>query len=468
VQLATSTLRKPLSSVGDGGCGSPDPRASVHKPPPIALEPDILGRFIRDMRALGHVGEEKAGRLVYLSVTSRLLDKIVSVVLKGPSAAGKSATVDRVLKFFPDEAIVPLSGMSERFLVYDDRPIAHRMLVLHEAAGMSGEYATYLIRTLLSEGCLRHGTVESTPEGLKPVVVEREGPAGLITSTTQVNLHAENETRLLSIPVDDTRDHTAAVMRAIARGNGRPVEMRDWHQLQYWLADGERRVSVPFAEHLSDLIPPLAVRLRRDFGSLLGLVRAHALLHRATRGTDEHGQVVATLDDYAGVRELVDDLISDGIGAQVTEATRETVEAVADITGGDGDARATNAQLAARLGLDRSAVGRRVRKAVEQGYLVNEEDRPRKPTRLKLGDPLPDDQVILPTRETILHVLGTEAHGSGHPYTPSDVDDDDDVWPPPPVELENDIPCPDPDRCEYRVRHPNGPWTCDHNHPKAA
>ncbi len=57
--------------------------------------------------------------------------------------------------------------MSERFLVYDDRPIAHRMLVLHEAAGMSGEYSSYLIRTLVSEGCLRPGTVESTPEGLK-------------------------------------------------------------------------------------------------------------------------------------------------------------------------------------------------------------------------------------------------------------------------------------------------------------
>jgi hypothetical protein len=160
----------------------------------LAFAADILASLIEALKKLGHVGEERACKLVYLSATSRHLDKIVSLVAKGPSAAGKSATIDRVLSFFPAEAIVSLSGMSEKFLVYDDRPIKHRMLVLHEAAGMSSEYATYLIRTLLSEGCLRHGTVESTTEGLKPAVVEREGPAGLITSTTQVNLHAENET----------------------------------------------------------------------------------------------------------------------------------------------------------------------------------------------------------------------------------------------------------------------------------
>ena len=208
--------------------------------------------------------------------------------------------------------------MSEKFLVYDDQPIKHKMLVLHEAAGMSSEFATYLIRTLLSEGCLRHGTVESTPDGLKPVTVVREGPAGLITSTTQVEPAIKRTRRAWSaVPIDDTRAQTAAVMNAIASGNGRRIDMASWHQLQYWLTDGERRVEIPFATELAELIPPIAVRLRRDFGSVLGLVRAHALLHRANRSTDDDGRIVATLEDYAAVRELVDDLISDGIGAQV-------------------------------------------------------------------------------------------------------------------------------------------------------
>jgi Domain of unknown function (DUF3854) len=418
VALSTGTPPEP-PSMSVAPSGGSEQRAQVHKAPELAYEPDLLDRFIRDLRRLGHIGEETASKLVYLSATSRLLTQIVSIVLKGPSAAGKSATVDRALRFFPDEAIVSLSGMSERFLVYDDRPIKHRMLILHEAAGMSGEYATYLIRTLLSEGCLRHGTVESTPEGLRPMMIVREGPAGLITSTTQVNLHAENETRLLSIPVDDTREHTKAVMGAIARNNGLAVDMSDWHTLQYWLADGERRVEVPFAEKLADLIPPLTVRLRRDFGSLLALVRAHALLHRATREIDEHKGVIATVDDYAAVRELVVDVISDGIGAQVTKATRETVEAVADIVA-SGDQYATNAQLAERLEIDRSAVYRRVTKAISQGYLLNDEDRPRKPTKLKIGEPLPGDQVILPERECVAGLCTCASH-SDPPHTPTDI-----------------------------------------------
>lgn len=415
--VALSAGKPPQATpVGAGEDQAVEQRPRREEPPQLAFEAEILDRFVLEMRGLGHVGEERASKLVYLAATSRLLEKIVSLVLKGPSAAGKSATVDRVLRFFPDEATVPLSGMSERFLVYDDRPIAHRMLVLHEAAGMSGEYSTYLIRTLLSEGCLRHGTVESTPDGLKPVMVVREGPAGLITSTTQVTLHPENETRLLTINVDDTEQHTAAVMQAIAAGAGRPVDMAEWHELQYWLADGPRGVVVPFAMALAEAIPPIATRLRRDFGLLLALIRAHALLHRATRPLDKRGQVVATIGDYAVVRDLVVDLISDTIGAQVSVATRETVNAVAEILG-SGKQYASNAQLVDTLNVDKSAVSRRVRVAVEKGYLRNDEDRRGKPSKLALGDPLPEDREILPTVDALAECCSVDV-GSGDPHTP--------------------------------------------------
>jgi hypothetical protein len=284
---------------------------------------------------------------------------------------------------------------------------------------MSGEYATYLIRTLLSEGCLRHGTVESTPEGLKPMMVVREGPAGLITTTTQVNLHAENETRLISVPVDDTRDHTAAVMKAIASRNGRTVDMAEWHELQFWLADGDRRVEVPFAERLAHLIPPVAVRLRRDFKSL-ALVQAHALLHRANRDVGDNG-IVATIDDYDAVRDLVLGVISEGLNATVSAAIRETVEAIAEITAGDDGLRASNAQLEKRLKIDRSAVYRRVAKAITQGYVINDEDRPRKPTRLRLAESLPEDEVILPERACVAGLCTCALHsGEGHTPPTSD------------------------------------------------
>lgn len=56
----------------------------------LARQPDILDCFVTALNARGHVGEEQAAKLVYLVLTSRLLDKPSSAVIKGPSSAGKS------------------------------------------------------------------------------------------------------------------------------------------------------------------------------------------------------------------------------------------------------------------------------------------------------------------------------------------------------------------------------------------
>ena len=45
--------------------------------------------------------------------------------------------------------------MSEKALLYSKEPLSHRFLVIYEAAGISGDFAEYLVRTLLSEGHLR-------------------------------------------------------------------------------------------------------------------------------------------------------------------------------------------------------------------------------------------------------------------------------------------------------------------------
>ena len=130
------------------------------------------------MRRVGHVGEGRATKLIFLAVTSRLLNKVVSVAMKGPSAAGKSAAVERVLKFFPAEAYYSLTGMSERALAYSKEPLEHRVLVVYEMAGMTGDWASYLVRLLLSEGCVRYETVEKTAEGMEPSSSSAGSPRG--------------------------------------------------------------------------------------------------------------------------------------------------------------------------------------------------------------------------------------------------------------------------------------------------
>jgi hypothetical protein len=152
----------------------------------LAEEQGILGRFAEALASSGVAGEARIAKLLYLAVTSRLLQRPVSIALKGPSSGGKSYLVERVLSLVPQSAYYALTAMSERTLAYSEEPIKHRFLVIYEAAGMSGEFATYLMRSLLSEGCVRYETVEKTSEGLKPRLIEREGPTGLIVTTTSV------------------------------------------------------------------------------------------------------------------------------------------------------------------------------------------------------------------------------------------------------------------------------------------
>jgi DNA-binding transcriptional ArsR family regulator len=282
---------------------------------------------------------------------------------------------------------------------------------------MSGEFATYLIRSLLSEGKVRYETVEKTSEGMKPRLIEREGPTGLIVTTTAVKLHQENETRLLSLTVTDTQDQTRAVMAALAEEvDEAAADLATWLALQVWLEGAEHRVSIPYAMILADLIPPVAVRLRRDFGALLNLIRAHALLHQATRERDGEGRIVATIEeDYAGVRELVADLVSEGIEVTVPETVRETVEAVKRLRDDSKGEPVTVAELARELKLDRSAVSRRVRNAKDRGYLRDLEENLRKPSRLVLGDDLPDDLQILPKPDDVRAGMQKRALSNARP-----------------------------------------------------
>jgi MarR family protein len=142
------------------------------------------------------------------------------------------------------------------------------------------------------------------------------------------------------------------------------------------------------------------VRLRRDFGAVLNLVKAHAILHQASREKDSDGRIVATLDDYAVVRELVAAIVSEGIEATVPKTMRETVEAVKTLSVDHPDGVSVTA-LCTRLKLDKSSMSRRATAAVDRGYLRNQEDRKGRPARLLLADPIPAELEVLPTVEVL-------------------------------------------------------------------
>jgi hypothetical protein len=88
----------------------------------------------------------------------------------------------------------------------------------------------------------------------------------------------------------------------------------------------------------------------------------------------------------------VADVFAEGIEAMVPATVRETVDAVAALKKDD----ISLGELAAKLRLDKSVTSRRLREAIDRGYLVNLETRRGRPARIVLGDPMPEMVKLLP------------------------------------------------------------------------
>jgi hypothetical protein len=281
-------------------------------------------------------GEERNARLLYLIGTSRLLPKTMHAAIKGTSAGGKSEIRKRMLEFFPPEAVVSFTSLSEKFLIYYEGDFKHKILSMGEAVATDEQdFQDYLLRELISEGQLRHSTVQKIGNEIVSMTIEKDGPVSFMVTTTKNQLHPENETRMLSLEINDSEAQTKAVLKKVAQveginQSGAVIDYKPWQDYQRWLEAGERRVIVPFAATMADLIPPASVRLRRDVGQVIRAIKSHALMHRADRDRDEDGQIVANAVDYILVRELMNDILAEGSGLAVNPAIVQTTTAVID------------------------------------------------------------------------------------------------------------------------------------------
>lgn len=128
-----------MRGVPDDGAGDADGEDGEW--PRLAIETNILDRFVETQAARRVIADPRVMRLVYLCLTSRFLDRPMSMAIKGASSVGKSYAVQQTLPFFPERAYHALSSMSERALAYDTEPLQHRILILYEAApGWAGSW----------------------------------------------------------------------------------------------------------------------------------------------------------------------------------------------------------------------------------------------------------------------------------------------------------------------------------------
>jgi hypothetical protein len=392
----------------------PDPSTLWQACEVIAQDPNLLDKVAAALRAQGLIGERRNALLLYLAMTSRLQERPVSCIVKGPSSGGKSFLIKMVISLIPPSAYVDYTSISAKFLVYSDADLRHRVVVLYEAGGIAEGVGAYIMRSLLSEGRLHIGTVEKEGDGDNSAQVAREivteGPTMLVTSTTRASLDGELETRALTLTVLDTPTQTRAIVRGIAQaqaGQSRAtVDLAPFHALQEWLAvAGEQRVRVPWAAVLAEHVPVAAIRMRRDISKLFGLIAACALLYQAQRPREPDGAIVATLDDYALIRDLLAESFAAAQQEGLTGAQREAVETVTALCT-DPKVAAVGVslrQVAEALKLDKSAVSRRLANPIATGYVrdltVDEHGKHRngKPAAYIPGDLMPPPEDALPT-----------------------------------------------------------------------
>jgi hypothetical protein len=381
----------------------------------IIESPDIFQAAAEAMRRRGFVGDDWQVELLYAIFTSRLLARPMCAFIKAPSSSGKSWLLNRALELFPPEAYEIKSGFSPKAIAYGRSDLRHKILVVQESSGLNGREGNMLVRTLISEGCIRWEVAGRQREGFGTREVVRPGPIAFVMTTTHNNLHGEDETRALSILLDDTPRHTRQVIQTIASRFAGQLslngdDLAPWHAYQRWLAAGPREVMVPFSAALAILFHGRMNRSKRDFEQLLTAIAVSALMHQTRRKRDGDGRVIARIADYANARRFLDKPLNVASGAIIPKGVRETVEVLLEHCKGDiPDWRhwreapgLTLQDLAMRLGaIDKSSANRRVARAKELGLIADLGRGPGFPSRLVVVRPLPDDWDVLPAPDYV-------------------------------------------------------------------
>ena len=369
---------------------------------------DVLSLLSERLRDCGFVGDTGHGELIYLALNTRFFERLCSVVIKGNSSGGKSYLVNTVLKFVPASAYEDLSGMSEKALIYWDAYLRHKHLVIQERAGLGGDRGHPFLRMLLSEGRLCYVVTErdgNGPYGTREIT--KEGPTGLLTTTTQTMMNSEDESRLLSVQIDESQEQLRRVLiaqAAEAAGDEsyRDVDLEAWHWFGEWLALGPHKVLVPFATRIAKALPATSLRLKRDFPQLLALIKAHALIHQANRECDCAGNIIANLDDYAAVAPRLDGVFARAAQSELPQRIVNTYHAVCELQHANDNCPVSITDIARHMGVSMSTASRNVGDACALGYLKNFSRSGGYEGQVVIAKPLPIDETYLPTVEELL------------------------------------------------------------------
>jgi len=296
-------------------------------------DPQLLDRISDDLSTCGLVGEHTNKLVTYLATVSRKLSKPLAVMVQSSSAAGKSALMEAVLAFVPEEERVSYSAMTGQSLFYmGETDLKGKVLAIAEEEG--AERASYALKLLQSEGKLSIASTGKDPSSGRLVTHEYhvEGPSAILLTTTAIDLDEEFLNRCIVLAVDESREQTRAIhelqrTERTLEGLERRLAREDLLKLHRNAQRLLRPLHVvnPFAEQLTFLDD--TTRTRRDHEKYLALIDAVALVHqhqREVRTGSVRGRPVEYIEATLSDITIANRLASEALGRTLDELPPQT------------------------------------------------------------------------------------------------------------------------------------------------
>jgi hypothetical protein len=272
----------------------------------LLRDPDLFGRIVDDMTAMGYVGEDLNKQLVYLAASSRKLDDPISVLILSQSAAGKSYLVETVRRLIPEEDVVAVTSLSDQALNYID-DLTHKFLILGEA--VHGEIIEHQIREMLSGKELSRLVTIKDPETgkMQSRVVRTPVIVSSVLSGTNHAQNPENASRYFVVNADESRVQTERIherqrqkysLERLATAQGAAANIVRTHQAAQRLLS-KRQIVNDFAPLIG--FPTSLMRSRRDHDRFLDLIACVCYLRQYQKKAEKTGNleyIRCDLEDY--------------------------------------------------------------------------------------------------------------------------------------------------------------------------
>lgn len=299
----------------------------------LLQDPELFRRIVQDFERIGIIGEETNKLVGYLAAVSRKMDDPLAVLIQSNSAAGKSALMDAILEFVPEEDLEHFTAMTGQSLYYmAESSLAHKILAIAEVMG--AERAGYAIKMLQSEGKISIACTVKDPESgeLRTKKHEVEGPVAILMTTTEASIDEELQNRAIVLTISEDRAQTRAIHEAQRRGQ----------TLEGMFARQDRAKTIRLHRNAQRLLKPvlivnpfagrltfqdLKLRTRRDHAKYLALIRSITLLHqyqRPLKTVERHGKPLAYIEVTLSDLEIANRLAGEVLGRSLDELAPQT------------------------------------------------------------------------------------------------------------------------------------------------